>query len=183
MRGKQAKRNKAEHGELILGNEILTKLKERFPDSVLDIAEFRNDLTIVVKKEDILPICTFLRDDPQLSFSFLSDLCGVDYLGRRWRFEVVYHLYSLDKNHRVRLKVRVEEGEQVPSISSVWNNADWFEREVFDMFGVRFDSHPDLRRIIMPEDWVGHPLRKDFPLTREEIMFSHNRNRPPRITE
>ncbi len=162
-------------------NLISTKLKEKFPESTLEISEFRGELTIVVKKEDMVPLCTFLRDDPDFSFNFLSDLCGVDYLGRKPRFDVVYHLYSLDKNHRLRLKVKVEEGESVPSVTSVWNTANWHEREVFDLFGITFDGHPDLSRILLPEDWEGYPLRKDFPLTREEVMFSHNKNRPPKI--
>ncbi|KPL00094.1 MAG: hypothetical protein AMJ91_05410 [candidate division Zixibacteria bacterium SM23_73_3] len=166
-----------------LKNPILTRLKEKFPESILEVAEFRGELTLVVKREDIVPLCTFLRDDPELSFNFLSDLCGVDRLGRKPRFDVVYHLYSLDKGHRVRLKIKVEEGESVLTVTSVWSNANWFERETFDMFGVKFDNHPDLRRILMPEDWVGHPLRKDFPLTKEEVMFTHNKNRPPKITE
>jgi len=165
-----------------LENIISTKLKERFPESILEISEFRGELTIVVKKEDMVPLCTFLRDDPDLSFNFLSDLCAVDCLGRKPRFDVVYHLYSLDKNHRLRLKVKVEEGESVPSVTYVWNTANWHEREVFDLFGITFDGHPDLSRILLPEDWEGYPLRKDFPLTREEVMFSHNKNRPPKMT-
>jgi len=165
-----------------LENLISTKLKEKFPESTLEIAEFRGELTIVVKKEDMVPLCTFLRDDPDFSFNFLSDLCGVDYLGRKPRFDVVYHLYSLENNHRLRLKVKVEKGESVPSLTCVWNTANWHEREVFDLFGITFDGHPDLSRILLPEDWEGYPLRKDFPLTREEVMFSHNKNRPPKIT-
>ncbi len=162
-------------------NPILTKLKEKFSESILEVAEFRGELTIVVRREDIVSLCTFLRDEPELAFNFLSDLCGVDRLGRQPRFDVNYHLYSLDKNHRLRLKVKVEEGESVPSVTSVWSTANWHEREVFDLFGIRFDNHPDLRRIVMPEDWEGHPLRKDFPLTREEVMFTHNKILPPKI--
>jgi NADH-quinone oxidoreductase subunit C len=161
----------------------LEKLKERFPESILEVGEFRDELTIIVKKEGIVPICQFLRDDPKLSYNFLSDLCGVDYLERKPRFDVVYNLYSIEKNHRVRLKVRVDEGEIVPSVTSVWSGANWHEREVFDMFGIRFDGHPDLRRILMPDDWEGHPLRKDFPLTQEEVMFNYNKDKPPRIVK
>ena len=163
-------------------NLVLTRLKEKHPDSILESAEFRGELTLVVKRDDIVPVCRFLRDDAELSFNFLSDLTAVDRQGREPRFDVIYHLYSLDKNHRVRLKVKAGENETVPSVTSVWSNANWFEREVFDMFGIGFEGHPDLRRILMPDDWVGHPLRKDFPLTKEEVMFSHNKNRPPRIT-
>ena len=162
-------------------NLVLTRLKEKHPDSILESAEFRGELTLVVKRDDIVPVCRFLRDDAELSFNFLSDLTAVDRSGREPRFDVIYHLYSLDKKHRLRLKVKAGEAESVPSVTSVWSNANWFEREVFDMFGIGFDGHPDLRRILMPDDWVGHPLRKDFPLTKEEVMFSHNKNRPPRI--
>ena len=164
-----------------MDNLSLTRLKEKYPDSVLESAEFRGELTLVVKKEDIVPVCRFLRDDPELSFNFLSDLTAVDRSGRELRFDVIYNLYSIDKNHRLRLKVRAGENELVPSVTSVWSNANWFEREVFDLFGIKFDGHPDLRRILMPDDWVGHPLRKDFPLTKEEVMFTHNKNRPPRV--
>lgn len=159
----------------------MTRLKQKFPESILQSADFRGELTVVVRKEDIVSVCTFLRDDTELSFDFLSDLTAVDHLGRKPRFDVIYHLYSLHKNHRFRLKVRVGEAESVPSVSSVWRAANWLEREVFDMFGIGFDNHPDLRRILMPEDWIGHPLRKDFPLTREEVQFTHNKNRPPNV--
>ncbi len=164
-----------------MDNLILTKLNERFPQSVLESSQFRGDLTIVLKKEDIVSICNYLRDDPELSFDYLSDLTAVDRLGRKPRFDIVYHLYSISRNHRVRLKVGVDEGQGISSVTSVWSGANWFEREVFDLFGVSFLNHPDLRRILMPDDWEGHPLRKDFPLTREEVMFTHNKNRPPRI--
>lgn len=164
-----------------MDNAILTKLKEKFPQSVSESSEFRGELTIVVKKEDIVSICVYLRDDPDLSFNYLSDLTAVDRLGRKPRFDIIYHLYSIGRNHRVRLKVGVDENESISSVTSVWSGADWFEREVFDLFGVKFENHPDLRRILMPDDWVGHPLRKDFPLTREEVMFTHNKTRPPRI--
>ena len=160
---------------------MLERLKTKFPDSILESTEFRGDLTIVIRREDIAAICRFLRDDTELSFNFLSDLTAVDRQGRELRFDVIYHLYSLDKNHRVRLKVKAGENQTVPSVNSVWSNANWFEREVFDLFGIEFDDHPDLRRILMPDDWVGHPLRKDFPLTKEEVTFSHNKNRPPRV--
>ena len=160
---------------------ILTKLKEGFADSITEVSEFRDQLTCVVKKDNLPDICGFLRDDPELSFNFLSCICAVDFLERNPRFDVVYELYSISKNHRVRLKVRVNEEESVPSVTSIWSAANWHEREVFDLFGITFDDHPDLRRILMPDNYEGHPLRKDFSLTREEVMFSHNLNRPPKI--
>jgi NADH-quinone oxidoreductase subunit C len=166
-----------------MDSPIVTKMKSKFPDSILETSEFRDELTIVIKKEDIISVCTFLRDDPEFLFNYLSDLTAVDRLGRKPRFDVIYHLYSIKKSHRVRLKIKLDEGESLQSITSVWSGANWFEREVFDMFGIQFDDHPDLRRILMPDDWVGHPLRKDFPLTQEEVQFSHNKNRPPKIEE
>ncbi len=166
-----------------MNDKILKKLKEDFPQSMLEMGEFREELSIVVRKDDIVSVCQSLRDDPELCFNFLSDLCGVDYPERKPRFDVVYNLYSISKNHRVRLKLRVEDGESLPSVTSVWSTANWHEREVFDMFGIRFEGHPDLRRILMSEDWEGHPLRKDFPLTKEEVAFNYNKDRPPRIAK
>jgi NADH-quinone oxidoreductase subunit C len=164
-----------------LDSLILNKIKEKFADSIPEIVEFRNELTCVVKKDGLPAICRFLRDDPELSFDFLSCVSGVDFPERTPRFDVVYELYSISKNHRLRLKVKVSEKESVPSLTSIWSTANWHEREVFDLFGVNFEGHPDLRRIVMPDDYEGHPLRKDFPLNREELMFSHNLNRPPKI--
>ncbi|UCB52021.1 MAG: NADH-quinone oxidoreductase subunit C, partial [Candidatus Zixiibacteriota bacterium] len=123
-------------------NSILAKVKEKLSAAILESAEFRGELTLVVKREDIVLVCRFLRDDAELSFNFLSDLTAVDRQGREPRFDVIYHLYSLDKNHRLRLKVRAGENEAVPSVTSVWSDANWFEREVFDMFGIEFDGHP-----------------------------------------
>lgn len=140
------------------------KLKERFPDSVLGSYSFRDENTVIVKKDDIAEICRFLKSDPELSFDFLSDLCGVDYLGREPRFEVVYHLFSINRHHRIRLKAMVGDGERIPSVVGVWKTADWHEREAYDMLGIVFDGHPNLTRILMPDDWEGHPLRKDYPL-------------------
>ena len=139
-------------------------LKERFPDSVLDSYSFRGENTVIVKKDDIVEACRFLKDNPGLSFDFLSDLCGVDYMGREPRFEVVYHLFSISRHHRIRLKAMVGENETIPSVVSVWGTADWLEREAYDMYGIVFDGHPNLTRILMPDDWDGYPLRKDYPL-------------------
>jgi NADH-quinone oxidoreductase subunit C len=159
------------------------KLQEKFPDSILEIVEFRGELTFFLKKEDLIEICVFLKSDPELKYNFLSDVCGVDFPERDKRFEVVYNLYSIPNSFRIRLKIRVGEDEPVPSVTPIWSGANWMEREVYDMLGIRFDNHPDLRRILLPDDWVGYPLRKDFPLTREEITFSHNKNKKPKIRE
>lgn len=143
---------------------VLTKLKERFADSILEVTHFRGEITVSIRKEDIVRVCHFLKEDPDLQYNFLSDLCVVDRLGQEPRFEVVYNLYSIPYAQRVRLKVKVSEGEEVDTVTGVWGTANWHEREVFDMFGVRFRGHPDLRRILMPDDWEGHPLRKDYPV-------------------
>jgi len=141
---------------------VLDRIKERFPDDVLESAEFRGELTIVVPKDRVAAIALFLRDDKDSAFGMLTDLTGIHFLERDYDFEVVYHLYSLEKNHRLRLKVRLREKETVPSVTPVWPGANWQEREAYDLVGIRFAGHPDLRRIIMPEDYAQHPLRKDF---------------------
>jgi NADH-quinone oxidoreductase subunit C len=159
------------------------KIREHFPDAVLEVNTFRGDTRILVKREQIVDICRLMRDDPDLQYNFFSECLGVDYLDFRedYRFEVVYNLYSLPyeqkgvsygKNHRIFLKVPVpEEDPVVPSVVSVYPGANFPEREVYDMFGVRFSGHPDLRRILMSDDWVGHPQRKDYPLGGERVQF------------
>jgi NADH-quinone oxidoreductase subunit C len=144
---------------------IVEKLKAQFPQSIEATAEFRNDLTVVVKKQDIVSVCTFLKTDPDLSFDMIIDLCGVDMYTPEGRFEVVYNLYSLRNKKYVRLKVRVDEEDPVvPTVTGVWSGANWHERETFDMMGITFSGHPDLRRLYMPEEFEYYPLRKDFPL-------------------
>src|SRR5574341_86612 len=162
-------------------NSILGKIKSKYTDAIIETVEFRGELTVVIKKEILVEICKFLRDDPDLRFDHLSDVSGVDFLERNPRFDISYHMYSIPTNHRLRLKVRVNEDETVTSVTSVWSTANWHEREIFDMFGVKFDNHPDLRRILMSDDWVGHPLRKDYPLGYEEVQFTFNKDRPPEL--
>ncbi|MCJ7546303.1 MAG: NADH-quinone oxidoreductase subunit C, partial [Deltaproteobacteria bacterium] len=147
------------------------RLQERFPDAIVDTLSFRGEETVVVKKETILPICRFLAQEPALSFDFLTDICGVDYPDREKRFEVVYHLYSLGRNKRLRLKTAVGEGEALSTVESVWKAASWFEREAYDMFGLTFNGHHDLRRLLTWDGYQGHPLRKDFPIKGEN--FDH----------
>ncbi|HLC21015.1 MAG TPA: NADH-quinone oxidoreductase subunit C [Candidatus Methylomirabilis sp.] len=145
-------------------NLTVRKLRERFPEAVLSTRSVRNEFTILVRSGEIVRACRYLKEDPDLRYDFLSDLTAVDRLAEHPRFEVVYHLFSLQFKRRIRLKIQVEEGEVVPSVTPVWSTANWHEREVFDMFGISFDGHPDLRRILMPEGWEGHPLRKDYPV-------------------
>lgn len=141
---------------------VVDRLKEHLPGAVEDVAEFRGELTVVIAKHTLLDVARFLRDDPETSFDMLSVVIGTHYLERDYDYEVLYQLYSLSRNHRLRLKVRLREGETVPSVVAIWPGANWPEREVYDLVGVRFSGHPDLRRIIMPEDYPDHPLRKDF---------------------
>ena len=154
------------------------KIRERFPDAIIDLKYFRDELTIVLKKEFLLDVCFLLRDDPETKYNFLTEVIGVHYPDREKPFEVVYHLYSVDYAKRVRLKVMLAEDEEVESVYPVWPSANWYERECYDMFGIRFANHPDLRRILLPEDWEGYPLRKDYPLEgppgyREKWLKEH----------
>jgi NADH-quinone oxidoreductase subunit C len=149
---------------------VAEKLKAQFVDAVQEVVEAHGELTVVVSRAQIAEICQVLKDDPDLRFDMLMDMAGVDYLGREPRFEVVYHLYSVPHNRRLRLKVRVPEGDLVvPTVSAVWSTANWHEREAFDMLGIAFADHPDLRRIYMPDDYPGHPLRKDFPILGPDV--------------
>ncbi len=143
---------------------FLKKLKDRFSKDIKDIYESFDLYTVVVDKDKIAEVCHFLRDDPKLRFNYLSDLCGVDYSPKAPRFEVVYHLYSIPFKHRIRLKCRINEGERVPTVVGIWKTANWHERETYDMYGIVFESHPDLKRIYLSEGFEGYPLRKDYPL-------------------
>jgi NADH-quinone oxidoreductase subunit C len=125
----------------------------------------RDELTIWIAREGIRDACALLREDPACPFDYLSDVTCVDWYPQEPRFEVVYHLLSIPKKERVRLKVKLAGGSPaLESVTSIWPGANYFEREVYDLFGVRFTGHPYLRRLLMPEDWEGHPLRKDYPV-------------------
>lgn len=120
--------------------------------------------TFVISKEELLPFMNFIKKDEELSFDLINDITAVDYPNKALRFELVYHIFSIKNNERIRVKTAVEDGGPVESVTSVWKGAEWLEREVFDMFGIKFNNHPDLRRILMNEDYKYHPLRKEFPL-------------------
>jgi NADH-quinone oxidoreductase subunit C len=162
------------------GAQILQRLRDRFGAAVVDTQEYRGDTSAVVERAAVLDVLRFCRDEPALAFDVLMDLTAADYLkypGREDgpRFEVVYLLHSLSHNHRIRLKVRVDEDDAVvPSAVDLWPIANWLEREVWDMFGVRFSGHPDLRRLLMYEEFVGHPLRKDYPINRRQPLIGPN---------
>jgi NADH-quinone oxidoreductase subunit C len=155
---------------------VRERVQQQFGSAVLEASEWRGDLALRITPEALLEIAAFLRNHPDLQYIFLSSITGVDYLSREPRFEVVYHLRSLAFQHLLTLKVGApEEHPHVPSLVPLWPTATYQEREVYDMFGIVFDGHPDLQRILMPEDWDGHPQRKDEPLVYEEVAFTFNR--------
>ena len=162
------------------GHVILARLRERLGERILGTHDYRGDHSAVLTREAIVPALAFCRDDAALAFDLLVDITAVDYArfpGREDgpRFEVVYHLYSVAHNHRVRLKVPVEQDDPVvPTASGLWPIANWLEREVWDMFGIRFEGHPDLRRLLLYEEFEGHPLRKDYPINRRQPLIGPN---------
>ncbi len=150
-------------------------VREKFLQAVTETIDFRGEQTIVLLPEYLVTVCAYLQKN--LRYTFLSSVTAVDWLERTPRFEVVYHLLSISNQCQLRLKVRVgERGEEhpsVPTVSGIWPGANWHEREVYDLFGITFAGHPDLRRILMPLDWTTHPLRKDYPLTGFDLPEPH----------
>ncbi len=156
---------------------VLQLLKERFGPAILAVNEFRGDLSVTLRPAEYKAAAQFLRDDPALRYIFLENICGVDYLGRDPRFEVVAHLTSMQHLHRVCLKVGAPESDpRVPSLTPLFPTANYQEREAYDLLGIIFEGHPSLTRILLPEDWVGHPQRKDHPLGEEEVAFTFNQD-------
>jgi NADH-quinone oxidoreductase subunit C len=147
-------------------SQLVAAFQREHPEWVVDVIVAHHEITIVVPREHIVAGCSFLKTWPEAHFDFLADICGADRGPEEEpRFEVNYHLFSTTKYHRLRLKVLLnEEDAHVDSVTGVWRTANWHERETYDLFGVIFDGHPDLRRILLPEDWQGYALRKDFPL-------------------
>lgn len=140
--------------------EISEKIKARFGSEIVEVRENVPQPWIEIKPSGLVQICRFLKDDPELDFNFCDSISGVDDAKFLW---VVYHLYSLRKKHEFILKARLErENPSLQSVYDIWKTADWQEREIYDMYGITFDGHPDMRRILLPEDWKGHPLRKDY---------------------
>lgn len=156
---------------------VLDKLKERFGAAILETHSQHGDDTAVVEPDQWKNVCTFLRKDPALDFDLPVDLCGVDYPDRTPRMEVVMHLYSISMRHRIRLKARVGdedmEGAELDSVTSIWPGMNWLEREVFDMSGVRFRGHPDLRRILMYPEFEGHPLQRTYAADRTQPLVPY----------
>jgi len=164
---------------------VVRELRRVFPDDVLDIVRFRDETTIHVRPAQLREICYFIRDHEQLAINFLTDLTAVDMLRMRTapRFDVVVQLYSIPNRVRLRLKAGIDDGQTVPSLVPVWNGANWLEREAYDMFGVIFEGHPNLKRMLLPDDWdEGHPLRKDYPLRGWKEFPVYNTERTvPRV--
>jgi NADH-quinone oxidoreductase subunit C len=146
------------------GPDLRHIIEKRFGPKVLDGGAPDGMQTFLVPPGLIVEVCTFLKEDANLKFDFLADICGVDHHPEDDRFEVVYHLYSIPFKARVRLKCRAGDPPLVPTVTGVWRTANWHERETFDMYGIKFNGHPDLRRIYMWEEFEGFPMRKDFPL-------------------
>ena len=153
--------------------DYIDSINSQYRDIIIDSHSFREEQTITVRKSSIIDLLKFIRDDPKLDFNFLMDLTAVDYLNRKDdRFEVVYHLYSLKHNGRLRVKVPVNEDDcRIDSVSALWKTANWYEREVWDLYGIKFNGHPDMRRILLYEEFKGHPLRKDYPINKRQPLI------------
>ena len=159
---------------------VIAALTPLVPGATYETGDSLDCPTIYVPAARLVPTCRALHDTPSLGFDFLADVIGVDYLPRQPRYDVVYHLVSIPNRFRLRLKVRVPDGGGVPSVHRIWPAANWHEREVWDMFGIFIEDHPDLRRILMPEDWDGHPQRKDYPV---QIRKTPQTYEPLEVTE
>lgn len=161
---------------------LVKKLKDKFGESIGEAVEFLRQVSVSVKPDNIVEICEFLKNDQSVPFDYLSDLTCVHFPERGTvPFEVVYNLYSIPANERIRLKARTSASQGIHSVTSVWPSANWLEREVFDLFGVHFTGHPDLRRLLLPPDWEGYPLRKDYPL--EFVENAWTEKHLPEMTE
>lgn len=155
--------------------QILDRARKGMPEGIADVVDFRGELTLVVEPEQLLPLCQFLHDEPGLQFDLLEDIVADDMFPDYPRFAVSYHLYSIPHNHFVRVRALVEDPDEGPeTVASVWPVATWLETEVYDLMGIRFKGNDQLRRLFLPEDWQGYPLRKDYPLGYEEVQFSFN---------
>ena len=153
------------------GSPALRRLIEALPDAVLETHAHVGDATACVDPERVVEVARLLRDDSALEFEMLTDVTAVDYLGEEPRFEMVYHFYSVARNRRLRIKARVpEEPAEIDSLVDVYASANWMEREVWDLYGIRFKGHPDLRRILLYEQFEGHPLRKDYPKEKRQPL-------------
>jgi NADH-quinone oxidoreductase subunit C len=156
-------------GPVALDNDLVKRYKEKFGPAILESWIDRKQTILVVARELLAEIAIYSRDDEK--FDWLSDLTAVDWPKREKRFDIVLLMYSFEKNERLRLKVQATADERVPSVQGIWSTANWMEREVFDMFGVVFEGHPDLKRILMPDEWQGYPLRKDYDILTQDTAW------------
>lgn len=156
-------------GPVPLDNDLVKRYKEKFGPAILEAWTDRKQAIVVVARELLAEIATYSRDDEK--FDWLSDLTALDWPKREKRFDVVLNLYSFEKNERLRLKAQAGAEDRVPSVQGVWSTANWMEREVYDMFGIVFEGHPDLKRILLPEEWQGHPLRKDYDILTQDTAW------------
>ena len=156
-----------------MSTNFIDRVKSKYASIIIASHNFRGDQTLTVKKGNELELFKFLRDDPELDFNFLMDLTAVDYMNRKdARFEVVYHLFSLKHTGRLRIKIPVSEDDcSINSICTLWKTANWYEREVWDMYGIKFNDHPEMRRILLYEEFKGHPLRKDYPVNKRQPLI------------
>lgn len=144
-------------------------LKQKFPNRILESHQHLGDDTVVIERAHLVETLKFLKGNPEIPFDLLLDLCGVDYLGQNPRFEVVYHLYSLKTHQRLRVRTKLRENDLIlDSVVSIWETANWYEREAYDMFGIYFNGHPNLKRLLMWTHFEGHPLRKDYPIQKRQ---------------
>jgi len=148
---------------------LLDKLNQTFPGAITEAVIFRGQPSLNVSSGQLVPISEFLRSPDGGAYTLLTDETAVDFPKREKRFDIVYHLYSFAGNVRLRLRVQAAAGEKIPSVTAVWPAANWMEREIFDMFGIEFEGHPNLKRILMPDEWVGHPLRKDYDILKQDV--------------
>lgn len=156
-------------GPVALDNELVKRYKEKFGPAILETWSDRKQAILVVARELLAEIALYSRDEEK--FDWLSDLTAVDWPKREKRFDIVLNMYSFEKNERLRLKAQAGADERVPSVHGVWSTANWMEREAYDMFGIVFEGHPDLKRILLPEEWQGHPLRKDYDILTQDTAW------------
>lgn len=154
-------------------SEAIEKLKETLGEAIISEKEFHQQYTLEVRKELLKSVLSFLKNGPEMGYEVLMDLTGVDYLEPTKRTKVVYWLHNPTSFERIRIVLFVARDEALPSVTDLWEGANWYERELWDLFGVHFEDHPDMKRILMPDDWKGHPLRKDYALTEEPVEFKH----------
>lgn len=153
--------------------DVVTTLKQQFPNAILNEVVLLGETTLEIGKEQLHAVLSDLKQTPGPGFEVLMDLTGVDYLLPEKRTKVVYWLHNPENYTRLRIINYVKRGESLPTVTNIWPSANWYERELFDLFGIRFEGHPDMKRILMPDDWVGHPLLKDYALTEEAVEFKH----------